>query len=66
MDLFWRVQFSVGAVIFSRTGMESIERISRADLNMDASTADSTKRVLRLLGGGIQAAVADQPLHTSE
>jgi len=66
MELFWRVQFSLGAVIFTLSGMQSLQSISKADFNMDASTADITKRLLPFLVGGIQAEVPDQPLHTGK
>ena len=57
MELFWRVQFSLGAVIFTLSGMQSLQAISKADFNLDVSAADITRRLLPFLVGGIQADV---------
>ncbi|BAP13932.1 MAG: TetR family transcriptional regulator [Alcanivorax borkumensis] len=59
MELFWRVQFSLGAVIFTLSGMQSLQSISKADFNVDASAADITRRLLSFLVGGIKADVPD-------
>ena len=59
MELFWRVQFSLGAVIFTLSGMQSLQAISKADFNLDVSTADITRRLLPFLVGGIQADVPE-------
>jgi len=59
MELFWRVQFSLGAVIFTLSGMQSLQAISKADFDLDVSTADITRRLLPFLVGGIQADVPE-------
>ncbi|MED5240280.1 MAG: TetR family transcriptional regulator [Pseudomonadota bacterium] len=54
-ELFWRVQFGLGAAIFTLSGMESLKEISRNDFNMDVTEADITRRLLPFLLGGITA-----------
>ena len=56
-ELFWRVQFSLGATIFTLSGLESLKDISRNDFNMDVTEADITQRLLPFLVGGIKAPV---------
>ncbi|MDX1804386.1 MAG: TetR family transcriptional regulator [Alcanivorax sp.] len=60
MELFWRVQFSLGAVIFTLSGLESLQGISKTDFNLDLTAADITRRLLPFLVGGIQADVPAQ------
>lgn len=54
-ELFWRVQFGLGAAIFTLSGMESLKEISRNDFNMEVTEADITRRLLPFLIGGITA-----------
>lgn len=57
MELFWRVQFSLGSVIFTLSGMQSLQAISQTDFNVDASVNDISRRLLAFLVGGLQASV---------
>lgn len=59
IELFWRAQFCLGSVIFTLSGMESLQAISKADFNIDASAADISDRLLPFLVGGIQAGVPE-------
>jgi len=46
-------------VIFTLSGMQSLQAISKADFNLDVSAADITRRLLPFLVGGIQADVPE-------
>ena len=54
MELFWRVHFSLGAVIFTLSGMESLQAISKKDFNQSVTAAHITQQLLPFVVGGIQ------------
>lgn len=54
MELFWRVHFSLGAVIFTLSGMESLQRISEKDFHETVTAARITEHLLPFVVGGIK------------
>ena len=56
MELFWRVHFSLGAVIFTLSGMESLQAISKKDFNQSVTAAHITQQLLPFVVGGIVGA----------
>ena len=54
MELFLRVHFSIGAVIFTLSGMESLQTISKKDFNTDITAARITQQLLPFVVGGIR------------
>ncbi|MCU5783663.1 TetR family transcriptional regulator [Alcanivorax balearicus MACL04] len=54
VELFWRVHFSLGAVIFTLSGMESLQTISKKDFNRSVSASDIAQHLLPFVVGGIK------------
>jgi len=54
MELFWRVHFSLGAVIFTLSGMESLQAISAADFNETVTATRITNHLLPFVVGGLK------------
>jgi AcrR family transcriptional regulator len=54
MELFWRVHFSLGAVIFTLSGMESLQAISKKDFDETVTAARITEHLLPFVAGGIR------------
>jgi hypothetical protein len=48
------VHFSLGAVIFTLSGMESLQAISKKDFNQSVTAAHITQQLLPFVVGGIQ------------
>lgn len=54
MEMFWRVHFSLGAVIFTLSGMESLQAISKKDFNETVTAARITEHLLPFVVGGLK------------
>ncbi|MBF5056571.1 TetR family transcriptional regulator [Alcanivorax sp. 521-1] len=54
LELFLRVHFCLGAVIFTLSGMESLRTISKKDFNIDITAARITQQLLPFVVGGIR------------
>lgn len=54
VEMFWRVHFGLGAVIFTLSGMESLLAISKKDFNEQATAARITEHLLPFVVGGLR------------
>lgn len=54
MEMFWRVHFSLGAVIFTLSGMESLQTISEKDFHETVTAARITEHLLPFVVGGLK------------
>ncbi|MEY1661769.1 TetR/AcrR family transcriptional regulator [Isoalcanivorax beigongshangi] len=57
MEMFWRVHFGLGAIVFAMSGMEPLRAICKSDFGVTLSVADVNQRLLPFIIGGIRAPV---------
>lgn len=57
-DLFWRIHFAVGSMIFTFSSIESLRAIARTDLNTENTVHDIVKMVVPFIEGGINSRVS--------
>ena len=52
-DLFWRIHFAVGSMIFTFSSIESLRAIAQTDLHTDNTVQDIVKMLVPFIEGGI-------------
>ena len=52
-DLFWRIHFAVGSMIFTFSSIESLRAIANNDLHTDNTVPDIVKMLIPFIEGGI-------------
>lgn len=55
VELFWRVQFMIGSVAFSLSGLKALREISEADFATKVSTSQVMQLMLPFLAAGVRA-----------
>ncbi|RCU50594.1 MULTISPECIES: TetR/AcrR family transcriptional regulator [Corallincola] len=56
-DLFWRLHFTLGTVIFTMASQQALSEISDADFNQSVDIEDVIRRVIPYIAAGVSAPI---------
>lgn len=62
LELFWRLHFMVGAVVFSMSGSKALREIAESDFHVKTSTEQIMRMMVPFLAAGMQAPSANETL----
>ncbi|PJE78554.1 putative HTH-type transcriptional regulator YttP [invertebrate metagenome] len=54
-ELFWRVNFILGAAVFTLSGASTLRAIARSDYHMDSSIPDILRKMVPFMAAGLRA-----------
>lgn len=62
LELFWRLHFMIGAVVFSMSGIKALRAMAETDFHVKTSTEQIMRMMVPFLAAGMQAPSAKQAL----